>query len=313
MKINTINRLPQIADQTVSKQLVLKLGQLINVQVLKSEGHQVLIQYGNCLFKAQSDLPLKRGERLKLVVEAGKDEIINLRIIDPPGVRAMADTPPLPPGSLSEFGLDTLVEYLIKFNLPVSQELIEEVRRFLKQNHLSEDMAQLLLWLKSLGIKVETQQDIRALLALQKYFQGLMPSEQAGFLPLINQSENQNMAGTNLYLWAIGPHQVYLIKSGSKREPLMPEKCKLAIKMDSQALEELWFVMELVDQNKLMVDIICSREKYRSILEKEGDFLKEALTKAGYPRNNMTVKAKDSTKIFDLFPEQEIRNVNLQV
>ena len=176
-----INRLNISSSVSASPQVKLSLnpGQIINAQIVKSEGSQIMLQYGSYLFKAQTDMALKPGEKLKLSVESVKDHLIHLKIIDgqeskqPESITAL-----LIPGLKPDPNLETIARQLTKFNLPVSLEILTELNKFLKKNKLSADIGQLVVWLKSAGIEVNSDQDIRALQVLYKFFQGELTNEQ---------------------------------------------------------------------------------------------------------------------------------------
>jgi hypothetical protein len=313
MNVNSINISPKISSQQQPK-LLLTPGQVISAQVIKSEGSQLLLQYGSYLFKAKTDLALKPGERLKLSVESTNDNIINLKIIDETETKRPENTTLITTNQKPDQNMEAVARQLMKFNLPVSLEFITELNKFLKKNKLPADIGQLVVWLKSVGIEVDSEQDIKALQILQKFFQGeLALDQEPKYFDLLNAAENQYAGGLNIYGWPLGNHHVYLIKEGSKSEPLLPDSCKLAIKVDSAALQELWFVIELTD-NRMTANILCTEEKFRNILEREVGNLMTALKGAGYLVKDLTIKVDISkTTIFDLLPEQEIRNVNLQV
>jgi len=313
MNVNSINISPKISSQQQPK-LLLTPGQVISAQVIKSEGGQLLLQYGSYLFKAKTDLALKPGERLKLSVESTNDNIINLKIIDETETKRPENTTLITTNQKPDQNMEAVARQLMKFNLPVSLEFITELNKFLKKNKLPADISQLVVWLKSVGIEVDSEQDIKALQILQKFFQGeLALDQEPKYFDLLNAAENQYAGGLNIYGWPLGNHHVYLIKEGARSEPLLPDSCKLAIKVDSAALQELWFVIELTD-NRMTANILCTEEKFRNILEREVGNLMTALKGAGYLVKDLTIKVdKSKTTIFDLLPEQEISNVNLQV
>jgi hypothetical protein len=313
MNVNSINISSKISAQQQPK-LLLTPGQVISAQVIKSEGNQLLLQYGSYLFKAETGLVLKPGERLKLSVESTNDNIINLKIIDESETKRPENTTLLTPGQKPDQNMEAVARQLMKFNLPVNLEVITELNKFIKKNKLPVDIGQLVIWLKAMGIDVDSQQDIKALQVLQKFFQGeLALDQEPKYFDLLNAAENQYAGGLNIYGWPLGQHHVYLIKEGSKSENLLPDSCKLAIKVDSAALQELWFVIELAN-NTMTANILCTNEKYKNILDMEAVNLKAALEGAGYLVKDLTIKVdKSKTTIFDLLPEQEISNVNLQV
>lgn len=295
MKTNRINISSRISNE-LNPKLSLTPGQVIKAQVINAKGNHILLQYGSYLFKAKTDLVLKPGIRLTLMVESAKDKLINLKIIDEKEMNRPGNTIILTPSQKSEQNVETIARQLIKFNLPVSLEVISELNSFLKQNQLSADIGQLLVWLKSAGIKVDSEQDIKALHALEKFFRGLLSIEQEPrFFELLNEAKNQYVGGLNIYGWPLGQHHIYLIKQGGKSEPLLPEICKLAIKVDSVALQELWFVIELAN-NTMTGNIFCTKEKFKNILEREVVNLKASLEGAGYLIKELTILLPAETK-----------------
>jgi len=313
-----LNRIPGSLNISTRQQsgLLLAPGQIINAQVIKAGGSHILLQYGSHLFKARTRLTLKPGLNLKLLVESNKDGLINLKIVDNndrSGVR-LDNAAPWLAGLQPDSNTETITRQLIKFNLPVTPEIITEINRFLRKNNLSADFAQLLIWLKSVGITVDTEQDIRSLQALQRFFQGLLAGDEENiFFNLLNRTENLNLGGLNIYGWPLGRHHVYLLKPGAKSEPVRPDNCQLVIRVDSAALQELWFVVALFE-NAMTVNIFCTEELFKNILETEADQLRETLQDAGYSVGDLNVKVHKSwATIFDLLPEPEISNVNLQV
>jgi hypothetical protein len=313
MKINSINISPKITNE-LNNRLSLNPNQVIKAQVVKVDGNHILLQYGSHLVKAKTNLALKPGTRLNLVVELAKDGLINLKIINKNINNGSDNTISLTPSLKPKQELETVSKELIKFNMPVSSEVITELNKFLNKNKLSTDIGQLVVWLKSVGIKVESEQDMLALQALAKFFQGSLSSdEEPRYFKLLNETENQYMGGLNICGWPLGKHHVYLIKQGSKSEPFLPESCKLALKVDSLALKELWFVIELTN-NGMTANIICTNELYRDILEKEIVNLKTVLEGTGYLVKELAIEVdKGKVTVFDLLYQQEITNINVQI
>ncbi len=312
MNTNNISILSRITNE-LNRSLSLTTGQVIKAQVIKSDGNYILLQYGSYLIKAKTDLKLKTGTRLNLVVESAENELFNLKIINNNEKIKSENTAILTPGLKPNQDLGTIAKQLIKFNMPISLEFITELNKYLKKKQLSADISQLVVWLKSVGIKVDSEEDTHALKDLQRFFQGLLSSDQERFFKLLNETESQYMGGLNICGWPLGKHHIYLIKQGFKSEQLLSESYKLAIKVDSLALQELWFVIELAN-NRMTANILCANEEYRNILQKEVVNLWEALEGAGYLVNDLAIKVdKSKITIFDLLPEQEISNVNVQV
>jgi hypothetical protein len=290
-------------------------GQIINAQIIKSEGNQIMLQYGSYLFKAQTDMALKPGEKLKLSVESVKDSLIHLKIIDGKESKQPASiTALLIPGLKPDSNLETMARQLTKFNLPVNLEFLTELNKFLKKNKLSSDIGQLVVWLKSAGIEVNSEQDIKALQVLYKFFQGELTNEQEPrYFDLLNGTENQYAGGLNIYGWPLGNHHVYLIKEGPKNETLLADNCKIAIKANSSAFQELWFIIEFANYH-LTANIFCAEEEFKKILEPEAINLTSALEGCDYQVKDVTVKVNQKkATIFDLLPEKEINNINIKI
>lgn len=314
MNIN-IKGISSSVSASPQMKLSLNPGQMINAQVIKSEGSQIMLQYGSYLFKAQTDMALKPGEKLKLSVEYVKDNLIHLKIIDgkeskqPESITAL-----LIPGLKPDPNMETIARQLTKFNLPVSVEILTELNKFIKKNKLSADIGQLLIWLKSAGIEVNSEHDLRALQVLYKFFQGELTKEQEPpYFDLLNGAENQFTGGINIFGWPLGNHHVYLIKEGPKNETLLADNCKIAIKANSSVFQELWFMIEFANDH-LTANVFCADEEFKKILEPEATNLKSALEGSGYQVKDVMVKVnlKNAT-IFDLLPEKEINNINIKI
>jgi hypothetical protein len=311
MNINRVN----ISAAAQLPKLSLHPGQVINTQVIKTEGSQILLQYGGYLFKAQTGLVLQPGDKLQLLVESIEQNIINLKIIggeelkQPGNFAAIFTT-----GQKIDKDFEAMARQLTKFNLPVSLELLNELNKIVKKNKLPMEISQLLAWLKSAGYEVSSQQDIKALQSLHKFFKGeSIDKQESKYFDFLNAAENQAAGGVNIYGWPIGNHQVYFIKEGPKNEALPAEHCRLVLKVDSLALKELWFLIEVFNQN-MTASIYCSEEKFKTILEQELTNLTSALQENGYQISDIKIQVKPGkTTIFDFIPEKEISNFNIEI
>lgn len=312
MNVNSINISSKTLDQLQQK-LSLSPGQIIKAQVVKLEGNQVTLQFGNNLLRAQTKVELKPGDRLKLRVESSQNNLIELKIMNDNENIKPEDTILLRLGIKPQEQLEKLVQQFIKFNLPVSQEAIMEIYNLIKGNKFTEDMSQLAIWLKSVGVKVDSEKDAQALEALQSFFKGEMSgAEETRYFNFLNASENKIFGGYNIFGWPIGKNHIYVVTRGPKSERMQPENCQLFLKIDSQSFEELWFRIDLLN-NKLNVDIICNSDQYKTTLEKEVSLLQNLLQSAGYQINELPIEVqKSKPTIFDLLPEQEICNINVQ-
>lgn len=308
-------KIAEPASASSLPRLSLSQGQIISAQIIKSEGSQIMLQYGNYLFKAQTELTLKPGERLKLIVESIDNNMISLKIISgteakpPQTITALSS-----PMQKNDSDLEMIARQLTKFNLPVSLALLTDINKLIKRNKLSVETGRLLVWLKSAGIEVDSEQDIKALQVLQKFFRGELNNQQESkCFDFLNAAENQFIGGLNIYGWPLGRHHIYLVQESSKSEVLLTDRCQLAIRVDSSSLRELWFFIDIAERH-MKASIYCTNEEFKIILEKEIPNFKSALEAAGYQVRNVTVEVnKGKSTIFDLLPEKEINNINIKV
>lgn len=305
-----------VAAQT---NLALSVGQAISAQIVKAEGSQILLQYGAYLFKAKTDLPLKSGEQLKLTVQSIDNNIVNLKIVSEKANQpSSAITALLAPGQSSDPNLEKIARQLTKFNLPVSLSLLSDINKLIKKHQLPADISQLLVWLRAVGIEVDSEPDLKALQLLHKFFLGELNSEgenarDARCFTLLNETENQFAGGLNIFGWPLSNHHIYLLQEGAKNQAAPPEQCRLALKVDSAAFQQLWFFLDFTHA-PTTVTVYCQDEKSKNILQKEIISFKAALEEAGYRIAEVTVKvdAYKST-IFDFLPEKEISNININI
>lgn len=312
-------KIAEPASASSLPRLSLSQGQIISAQIIKSEGSQIMLQYGNYLFKAQTELTLKPGERLKLIVESIDNNMISLKIISgteakpPQTITALSS-----PMQKNDSDLEMIARQLTKFNLPVSLALLTDINKLIKRNKLSVETGRLLVWLKSAGIEVDSEQDIKALQVLQKFFRGELDSElenelTARCFTLLNSAENQYAGGVNISGWPLGRHHIYLVREGAKGEEWRSDHCQLAVKVESAALQELWFLIDH-SNHQMTARIYCQAEHYKHILERETLTFKAALQAAGYQLGEVTVAVHcDPLTIFDLLPAKEIGNVNISI
>jgi len=307
MKLDSINVTSKISNQLQQK-LSLMPGKIIKAQVIKSEGNQVLLQLGNNLLKAQTKVLLNPGDRLKLQVESAQPNVVELKIVN--------DTPRLKPedAALVKLGIrpqeemNNILRQMVKFNLPLSQAAILELYSLIKGFKLTEDLTQLAVWLKTVGVKVESEKDFQALEGLQKFFEReLADNEESRFITFLNESENNIYGGYNIYCWPLAEHHIFLLTQGSKREQVQPEKCKLLLQLNSRNFEELWFKIELSKQ-ELKAGIICNSDKYQAILAGEVGWLCQALVSAGYKIDDIAVEVSETKlTILDFITGQPYR------
>jgi len=315
MKTNIINMSGKESSQLLQK-LSLTPGQIVRTQVIKIiAGSQVLLQFGSNILAAKTKVPLKTGERLRLVVESAHDGFIELKIVNDDDELNSNSMTSLKLGSKPQDKIEEVVRQLLKFSMPVNQETLMELKSLIKRYQLSDDMMQLIVWLKSVGVKVDSEKDVKALEDLQKFFKGeLSSNEEKPFFEFLNQIENNILGGFNIFGWSLGRHYIYLLTLGSKSDGMLNDACKVVIKINSQSLGELWFKIELVSK-KLNADIICSNDQYKMVLEKEVNLLCKALQTAGYQIKDIPIEVSNVKTILDLITNsnQKISNINLKI
>lgn len=315
MKMNSINITSKISNQLQQK-LSLTPGKIIKAQVIKFEGNQVLLQLGNSLLKAQTKVQLNQGDRLKLQVEAAHQNSIELKIVNDAARQKPEDAALLKLGIRPQEEMSNILRQLVKFNLPISQATILELFSLIKGFKLTEDLTQLTVWLKTIGVKVESEQDFQALEGLKKFFKGeIADDKESRFLSFLNKSENNIYGGYNIFGWPLAEHHIFLLTQGSKRERLQPESCKLLLQLNSRNFEELWFKIELSKQ-ELKAGLICNSDKYQSILATEVGGLCQALMAAGYKIDDIAVEVSDTKlTILDFINQQPSRlcDINYRV
>lgn len=314
MKMNRINPASPKRIQS-PPQLSLPAGKVIKAQVIKLDGKQVFLQWGSSLLKAQTKVPLRRGDQLRLLVESNNMGLIKLKILNE-GEKLPSGTPVLQRlGISAQKNLEKIVRQLLKFNMPVNPDTIKEINRLINRYKLNDDMSELIVWLESVGIKVDSEKDIQALGILRRFFRSELSGEaEARSFKFINETEKMNLDGYNIWGWPIGENHIYLLTPETKGEAVKPETCIIFLRIESQALQELWFKIEVVS-NHLNVEIICNSDKHKSILAQELPRLQEALKATGYQVKDFSVGVAEVHKLFDLLPDygQEIINVNLEV
>ncbi len=315
MKTNGINISAKINNQLQQK-LALAPGKIVKAQVISAEGSQVKLQLGKNLLKANTKVPLKQGDQLKLQVKFAHNNLIELKILNDDTDMKPVDSALLRMGIKPEAELKEILQQLVKFNLPLNQADIMEIANSLKEFKLSSEMIQLMVWLKSIGVKADSPLDVQALKALRKILKGeCSENEEAQILNFLNESESQVLGGVNIFGWPLDRHRVYLITRGSKSEGVRPESCKLILQVKSRSFDELWFKMELINKT-LNVGIVCHNDQYKTIIEREAGLLRDQLEKAGYALNPVQVEVNMSKKtILDFISDSdpEIANINLEI
>ncbi len=315
MKMNSINIISKIGNQ-LQQHLSLKPGQIIKAQVIKSEGNQVLLQLGNNLLKAQTKVLLNPGDRLKLQVESAQSNSIELKIVNDAARPKPEDAVLLKLGIRPQEEMNAILRQLVNFNLPITRADILELYSLIKGFRFTEDLTKLMVWLKTVGVKAESNKDFEALQGLQKFIKGeLSGDEETRFFSFLNESENNIYGGYNIMGWSVAGQHIYLLTRGSKRDPLQSEGCKLVLQLNSRSLEELWFKIELANNN-MKTEIVCNSDKYQTILTREVTGLCQSLQGAGYKIDNIAVEVSDTKlTILDFIPQQPPRlfDINLKV
>ncbi len=184
----------------------------------------------------------------------------------------------------------------------------------IKKNNLAPEISQLLVWLKSAGITVDSQQDLKALLWLHKFFQGeLKRAEEAPGFALLNAAENQVTGGLNIYGWPLGSHHIYFVQAAPKNQALVADNCQLALRFNSQALQELWFLID-ISSHIMTFSIYCQDEESKKILDNEVVTFQAALEAAGYQIKNVKIMVnKGNPILFDILPVKEFNRIDINI
>ncbi|MEA4924170.1 MAG: hypothetical protein VB084_02560 [Syntrophomonadaceae bacterium] len=315
MKTNSINITSKISP-ALQQKLSLKPGQIVKAQVVKFEGKQVLLQLGSNILKAQAKVPLKTGDRLQLQVETVRDQAIELKIIKDSVRLKPEDTALTKLGLKPQDELYPVLRQLVKFNLPVSQAAVLELYHLMREYQANEELVRLAAWLKTIGVKAESANDFQALQELQKFLKHELPADQdKRFFNFLNDKESIIYGGYNIFGWPVAGQHIFLLTPGSKRERLQPENCRLLLQLNSRSFEELWVKIEM-NRNTMKAGIICSQNKYKTILSGEVKALGEALRYAGYNIDAVEVEVNPGKlTIVDFIPQQtpNLFEVNYQI
>lgn len=296
----------------LQQQFSLKPGQIIQGKVLDIQGNNLLLACSSTMIKARTEVRLRQGEKVRLMVASVTPNLIKLKLV-PEGE-------PIKPGTVMllklgiepQENLEEITQELLRYKLPVTSEGVMKIDGFLSRYNLERDLLPLLIWLKSVGINVSTKEDVAALRKLQSFFQGeLSAKEEARFFQFLNQTENIMQGGYNISGWPLDKHHLYLITSTPRGEKLLPGNCTLILKVVSQSLDDLWFKIDY-RQQRLQMSVVCSQEDYKSILEKEIYFLQDNLKHAGYQVGEMVVEVRKANTVFDFLPEPilDIKHIN---
>lgn len=308
----------KISSQSLHKlqqQLSLREGQVIKAEVVQIKGKKILLKIGTTILNAETKVPLQKGENLQLLVELLKDNFIKLKII-PEGETIKRETIMLSRlGVKPQENLEQTAQQLLKFKMPLAKEILGEISTIVKRHNLPKEILPLVVWLKSVGLKLDTKEDLQEIKNMLRFFKGELSSqEETKFFRLLNESESTILGGYNIYGWPLDNHHLYLLTSNSKGERIRPESCTVIIKMASQAFGDLWFKINYLG-NTLKISITCNNELHKKVLEGEVALLQKGLQAIGYRVSEVKVETEEIDTVFDLIPIplQEIKGVNYKV
>lgn len=314
MKVNLI-QLPAINGR-LQQPIPVAAGQVIRVQVVKAEGSQVWLQLGGHVIKADARVALNKGDRLQLQVASVQSDLIQMKVLPESIPAKNIDSVFTQLGLPNNPVVKDIVAQMVKFGLPLSPPAILELLSFIKGNHFKDDIIQMLVWLKSIGIKTTSNRDVEALAALKKFLRGdLTENEEIRFFQFLNQTSNEALGAYNIFGWPMENGHIYLITRGSKQEKPGPENSQVLIRLNSAALQELWFKLEMVNQ-ALNIDISCTSSGSHAILVREMVGLERALQAAGYRTGKIEAKILEQpATVLDFVPgsSNETLNIDLQV
>lgn len=315
MKTNNINITSKISP-ALQQKLSLKPGQIIKAQVVQSEGKQVLLQLGNNILKAQAKVPLNTGDSLALQVESVRDQTIELKLVQNAVQMNPEDKALVKLGIKPQPEMYMALRQLVNFNLPVSQSSVLELYNLIHEYKSNEALIRMAAWLKTVGIKVESEKDFLTLQTLHKFLKHELPVDnEERLFSFLNDKESMVFGGCNIFGWPIAGQHVFLLTPESKREQLRPENCRLVLQLNSTSLKEIWVKLQL-NRNTLRTGIVCSEHKYKAILSREARGLGEALQAAGYNVTAIDIEVSPSKlTILDFIsqPTPHLHDVNYQV
>lgn len=304
---NSLNRMQQ--------SLSLRKGQVVKAQVMDVHGSKIVLKIGTVLLNGESQVPLQQGETLRLTVEGVADKLVKLKI-SPEEDRMKPESIMLARlGIKPRQDLENMVQQLLRFRMPVDAELLNSLSTMARLYDLPQETLLLVVWLKSLGVAVTSEEDVRELKNLARFFKGeLSETEEERFFSFLNRSETTVLGGYNLYGWPLDRHHLYLLTSRSKKERLAPENCTLILKVASRVLGDLWFKINYLDSS-LRVSVTCVAKECRDVLQREIGLLQQGLQAAGYQVGQVDVKVRDVQTVFDFIPgpDREIAGVNFKV
>ncbi len=312
MKVNLI-QLPAINGR-LPQPIPVAAGQVIRVQVVKAEGSQVWLQLGGHVVKADARVELSQGDHLQLQVAGVRPDFIEMRVL--PGTISAQKSASI----ITQLGLPNnpvvkdVVAQMVRFGLPLSPAAIMEMYAFIKGRQINGDVLQMLVWLKSIGVKATRDKDVEALDALKRFLRGdLTENEEIRFFQFLNQTSNDMLGAFNIWGWRLDDAHIYLVTRYSKQTRPGADNVKVLIRIDSAALQELWFQLEMACDS-LNVRIHCQSEAVRRVLEGEAEKLHLALQSAGYRTGDFRIQVLEkSVTILDFIPDYSINTVKIDL
>jgi hypothetical protein len=288
----------------LQKSLVLRPGQVLKGQVVDIKGSQVVLQLGSHLITAESQVRLKQKERLILLVKEVEPGFIKLKILpDSQGTRPETFLLRRLGWSSGEKNLELLVGEMLRNNIPVSQESVTNLYKMVKKLKLTPELVRVAIWLYSMGISINSEQDKQAALKFLDFLNGkYQDKDEAGFFAFLNKTQAVFPGGYNICGWGLGPHHLYIVTTCAKKQKPAVHDCTLVIKIVSQRAGELWFSIKC-HFNRLNMTITCSADIYKTIIEQEVPTLEKELTRAGYIINKIPVVTGQAKNILDFIPD----------
>lgn len=288
----------------LQQQFTLIPGQLLKGQIAEVQGNQVLLQLSGGVLCAETKVRLKTGQKLNLIVESVKNGNISLKVL--------ANDQKIRPGNLllmrmgikPQEEIEKVLREFLRFQLPLNPHDIREISKFSQENDLSLEMIQLLVWLRSVGLKISSNEDVLALEQLYSFFKGeLTEKSENRFFEFISRLENTSAGGYQISGCSIGCAHIYFLTSDSGHLNLHPEMHYIIMKLKSQVLAELWVKIKSANK-KLNIHILCAGQKGFSLLHEEIGQLEKALTSAGYYLEGLVIEKGRADTIFAFIPEQ---------
>jgi hypothetical protein len=288
----------------LQKCLALRPGQVLKGQAVDIKGSHVVLQLGNRLITAESQVRLKQKERLILLVKEVEPGFIKLKILpDSQGTRPETFLLRRLGWSSGEKNLELLVGEMLRNNIPVSQESVDNLYKMVKKLKLTPELVRVALWLHSMGISLESEQDKQAALKFLDFLNGkYQDKDEARYFAFLNKTRAVIPEGNNIFAWPLGSHHLYIITSCNQEQRPTLHDCTLVMKIASESTGPLWFSIKC-HFNRLNMTITCSADIYKTIIEQEVPTLEKELTRAGYIINKIPVVTGQAKNILDFIPD----------